>query len=96
MAKNPFGKTRKVDNPYAVYRDDRMGFEYRVLKTNQTPEREKTNPYASWELATKSPHTFGSWEYGAGYIKDTLHGGTYLDEAASDPLWNHVYGGANK
>ena len=33
MVKNLFGKSRKVDNPYATYKLG--GFEWRVLKTYQ-------------------------------------------------------------
>ena len=43
MAKNKFGKTVKVDNPYAIYKNDRTNFEHRVLKTYQTKENESKN-----------------------------------------------------
>ena len=38
---NPFGKTRKVDEPYAVYRGHH-GWEWRVLKTYQRPDKERS------------------------------------------------------
>lgn len=68
--KNPFGKTVKKENAYEVWVDARTDFQYLVLKKNQTPEKEALNPFASWEMATRSPYTFGSWELGAGYVKD--------------------------
>jgi len=35
--KNPCGKTVSVDEPYEIYKDERSGFEWRVLKKYQTP-----------------------------------------------------------
>ena len=35
MAKNKFGKTVKVDSPYAIYKNEATNFEHRVLKTYQ-------------------------------------------------------------
>ena len=32
MAKNKFGKTVKVDSPYAIYKNEATEFEHRVLK----------------------------------------------------------------
>lgn len=66
--KNAMGKTRKVDNPYMVY--VRTGWEWRVLKAYQSPEKELANPYARWYCAVRSPFTHGSWEYGDVYCKD--------------------------
>ena len=67
--KNPFGKTRKVDEPYAVYRGHH-GWEWRVLKTYQRPDKEAANPYARWLVAAKSPYTHGSYDYGDTYVSD--------------------------
>lgn len=67
--KNAMGKTRKVDNPYMIYQAE-GGWEWRVLKAYQTPEKELSNPYARWFCAVKSPFTYGSWEYGDTYCKD--------------------------
>jgi hypothetical protein len=66
--KIPMGKARPVDKPYKIFQSD--GWEWRVLKAYQTPEKEKTNQYARWYCAVKSPFTFGSWEYGDTYIAD--------------------------
>jgi hypothetical protein len=69
--KNLKAKTRPVEKPYEVYTDWRMpDWEWRVLKHYQTPEKEKTNPYARVFCAVKSPMTYGSWEYGDTYIKN--------------------------
>ena len=42
--KNLFGKSRTVDNPYAVYKMPHMNFEWRILKTYKLPENEAKNP----------------------------------------------------
>ena len=71
-AKNPAGKRRTVDKPYEIWEGG--GFEYRVLKKNQSPDKEKNNPYATWYVAAKSPYTGGSWEYGDSYVRDVKSG----------------------
>jgi hypothetical protein len=65
--KNPCGKQRPVENPYAIFHSE-DGWEWRVLKKNQAPDVEAKNPYASWLCAVKSPHTFGGYDYGDVYI----------------------------
>ena len=87
--KNPFGKRRDINNPYAVYVDS-YDFEYRVLKTNQRRDKEHDNPLASWHVATKSPLTFGSYEYGDGYVSDILSNNAGLVDATDE--WKDVYG----
>jgi len=47
--KNPFGKSTTQDKPYAVYQND-FGWEWRVLKTYQRPDKEPSNKYARWRL----------------------------------------------
>jgi len=86
---NPFGKRRDIDNPYAIY-VDRFDFEYRVLKTYQRREKEINNPEARWHVATKSPYTFGSYEYGDGYLKHILSGDAGLVDATDE--WKKIYG----
>ena len=66
--KNECGKTRKVDNPYEVWKYG--DWEWRVLKKWQTPDKEKTNQYARWFCAVKSPMTYGGYEYGDVYVRD--------------------------
>lgn len=68
MAKNECGKTRKIEEPYEIWK---MGdWEWRVLKKYQSPENEKTNQYARWFCGVKSPFTYGSFELGDCYVKD--------------------------
>jgi len=94
MAKNPFGKTRTQDNPYAVYRGGN-GFIWKVLKTYKVKKNEDKDRYAAWFVAATSDMMHGgSYEMGDTYVADIKRYGR-LDEEASDPLWNHVYGGAN-
>jgi len=66
--KNECGKTRKVNEPYEVWRAG--DWEWRVLKKNQSPEKEAANPYASWFCAVKSPYTFGSYDMGDTYVSE--------------------------
>ena len=70
--KNLMGKTRPVDKPYEVWKADSPDgeWEWRILKKWQKPSKEKTNPYARWFCAVKSPNTFGSWEYGDTYARE--------------------------
>lgn len=71
---NACSKSRKVDDPYEIWigYGKTEGWEWRVLKKYQTPEKEAENPYARWFCAVKSPFTYGSWEYGDTYIKDVV------------------------
>lgn len=72
--KNLCAKTRKVDDPYEIYKGigPLAGWEWRVLKKWQSPSNEAKNPYARWFCAVKSPMTYGDWEYGDTYITDIL------------------------
>jgi hypothetical protein len=74
MAKNKFGKTVKVDSPYAIYKNAK--------------EKESKNPYARWYVASRSPYTYGSWEYGDIYIKDVI---SYHELIASTDEWKEDY-----
>jgi len=66
--KNECNKTRPVEDPYEIW--EGSGFTHHVLKKYQNPENEAKNPYARWFLASKSPYTYGSWEYGDAYVTD--------------------------
>ena len=68
MSKNPLGKSRKVENPYATFKAGE--FEIRILKTYKLAKNETNDPYARWFTVAKSPMTFGSWEYGDNYRKE--------------------------
>ena len=67
LTKNPFGKTRHVTNPYAIYRNG--SWEWRVLKTYQRPDKEAENKHARWLCAVKSPATQGVYEFGDVYVR---------------------------
>jgi hypothetical protein len=85
---NPFKKTQPVDEPYAVYTNDQRGWEWRILATRKMPENEGS-PFAIWYVAAKSPHTYGSWEYGDTYKSDILQNGI-LTQSTSE--WSKHYG----
>ena len=86
MAKNPLGKGRKVENPYAIFK---LGdWEIRILKTYRLPKNETTNQYAAWYTAAKTPHTFGFWEYGDQYIRE-IKDNFPLVEASDE--WKEAY-----
>ena len=88
MTKNKFGKTVKVDSPYAIYKNDRTNIEHRVLKTYQSKDKESKNPYARWYVASRSPYTYGSWEYGDIYVKDVI---SFHNLIASTDEWKKEY-----
>lgn len=92
MARTPFGKTRDVEKPYAIYRagEGANAWEWRILKTYQHPDKEKTNQYARWFVAAKSPMTYGSWEYGDTYASEIKQYGHLL---LADEGWLEHYGG---
>ena len=79
--KNECGKTRKLEEPYEVWKCrmelgfDILNIEYRVLKKYQAPKNESENPHARWFTAARSEATFGSWEYGDTYVRDIVSSG---------------------
>lgn len=89
MAKNPFGKSRDKDQPYAIYTSPGMNFEWRVLKTYQTRDGETKNSYARWLIAAKSDATYGSLEMGDTYCAEVLQYGQLV---ACDDAWAEAYG----
>jgi len=64
--KNPCAKTRPLDKPYEVWKNN-FGWEWRVLKKWQVNDDKH---YARWFCAVRSPCTFGSWEYGDTYVNE--------------------------
>ena len=90
MAKNPFGKSRTKESPYATYK----GFGpfgntvMHVLKTYQTPEKEAKNPYARWFIAIQTDMTYGSYDMGDTYVNEATHG-LMLDSCI--PEWKDAY-----
>jgi len=85
---NPFKKTQPVEEPYAVYTNDRRGWEWRILSTRKMPANEGS-PFAIWYVAAKSPYTHGSWEYGDTYKSEILQNGI-LSKSTSE--WSKYYG----
>ena len=86
MAKNLQAKTRKIDNPYEVWKIGN-DWEYRVLKKYQNPENEAKNPYARWFLGTASAFTYGEFELGDGYAHDVKGSATKVfDETVDGPF----------
>lgn len=67
--KNECGKTRKVNDPYEVWRNE-SGWEWRVLKKYKNPEAESKDPYARWFCAVKSPSTHGTYDLGDTYVAE--------------------------
>ena len=72
---NKFAKTRKINEPYAIYKNN-DGWEWRILKTYKQPKSEVKDPYARWFVAATSPHMHdGSFEYGDTYIGEVTRYG---------------------
>jgi len=86
---NPFGKTRPVDKPYAIYESSR-GWTWHVCKTYKTPASEAKDQYARWFVWATSPYTGGSFEGGDTYRRDVVNLGRLV---AADPEWIAAYGG---
>jgi|TARA_R110000787_G_scaffold70865_1_gene157713 hypothetical protein len=76
MAKNLLGKSRKKDNPYAVFKGEGPfgETEMLLLKTYQIPTKERENVYARWFVAVKTPMTYGSHDMGDSYIREATMG----------------------
>lgn len=88
--KNPFGKSRDITTPYAIYK----GYgpfgdtEVRVLKTYSHPEIEQNKPYARWFVAVSSDFTFGSFDLGDSYIREAIYGLVLVE---STKEWEEYY-----
>jgi hypothetical protein len=93
---NPYGKSRPVAAPYAVYRSRALpGWEWHVLKVNQSPERMRANPLASAFCVVTSPFTGPSGDMGDTYVReigevfikgeDVLKGVPRVTEGAEPP-----------
>ena len=70
---NPCAKRVTPENAYEVWQHS-DGFTYYVLKKYQTPEKETTNPYATWHCFTTSPYV-PQGEYGDCYAASVTAGG---------------------
>ena len=86
--KNPFGKTRSEDKPYATYINGE-GWRWKVLKTYKHPDNEKKDPNARWFVSATSPMMHnGSYEMGDTYVADILAHG-YVVECEDE--WKKEY-----
>jgi len=83
---NPFGKSRKLNEPYAIYRAG--DFTWHVLKTYKQPSTEKKDVYSRWFVAAKSEATFGSFELGDTYAGEVQRYGRLV---AAEPAWIEAY-----
>jgi hypothetical protein len=84
MAKNPFGKSRPVTQPYAIYRAN--GMTWHVCKTYALVKNE--GAYARWFVWAKSPMTYCAFEGGDTYANEVRRYGTLV---AADPEWQAAY-----
>lgn len=66
--KNLWAKARTIDKPYAEITHNDWTF--RILKAYQNRVNEKTNEFARYLCAVRSPFTYNSWDIGDTYIKD--------------------------
>jgi hypothetical protein len=91
MAKNPFGKSRPVNAPYAIYKaGDKAGdWTWHVCKTYKAPESEAKDVHARWFVWAKSPNTFGSFEGGDTYAREVMR---YASPVAAEPEWLEARG----
>ena len=78
MAKNIFGKSRVVDNPYAIYRNS-IG-DYQILKTYKMAKNE-TNQYDRWFV-------YCNGDYGDMYKIDIVMNSRLVK---ADPEWLDAY-----
>jgi hypothetical protein len=83
---NPFGKTRPVDQPYAIYRAGDMV--WHVCKTYKTPASEAKDRFARWFVWAQSPMTYGSFEGGDTYALEVKRYGRLV---AAEPAWIEAY-----
>ena len=80
---NPFAKTRKPHDAYAVYRSDQAGFEWRVLKTYKLAKNE--DQWSRWFVWAKSPFC-PQGEMGDVYAADLRRIGAELVQGTSEWL----------
>jgi hypothetical protein len=67
MTKNVCAKTRKVEDPYEVWKSADGSWVWKVLKKWQADD---DAPMARWYCAVSSPATFGGFDIGDVYVKD--------------------------
>jgi hypothetical protein len=84
---NPFAKTRKLHEPYAIFINN-QGWEWRILKTYKQPSSEAKDKFARWYVAAISPMTDMRWEYGDTYATEIKNFGQL---ASADSEWLKAY-----
>jgi len=84
--KNPLGKARGRDKPYAIFKQawpdgelfgrdsEVLVVTHRLLKTYQLPKNERKNKYARWFLCSTSAATSEHGDMGDMYAHDTTSG----------------------
>jgi hypothetical protein len=77
--KNLCGKIRQKTNPYEIWRSS-DGWEWRVLRKYQTPEKEASNPYARWMCFVTSPFC-PRGEFGDTYVNEIKSQATKVNTA---------------
>jgi len=75
--RNERGKQRTVKDPYLIFQTPNGEWEWRVLKAYQADD---SKPFARWYCGTRSPGTFGRWEYGDAYCADVIRNGIDVTE----------------
>lgn len=83
---NPFGKTRPLTSPYAIFVDAERG-EFRVLKTYRIAKNE--DDYARWLVTANTVNTHRTWETGDCYALPYKRGNLFL--VAATPEFNTAY-----
>lgn len=79
--KNNCGKTRKVNEPYEIWKSG--DWEWRVLKKYQAPKHEERNVYARWFTAVKTPFTYDGYDLGDTYVRDVVSNAVKLTDIKS-------------
>jgi hypothetical protein len=85
-------KTANRDAPHAVFRDDRIGWTWRVLKTYAKPQSEALDGYARWMCEVSSPMTWPGSDLGDTYVRDVLRTGRLVECSRE---WAEAYGVTN-
>ena len=83
---NPFAKSRKTNDPHAIYVCG--DFTWHVLKTYKMPKSEAKDPYARWMVAARSGATFGGFDMGDTYATEIKAYGRLV---AATPEWLDAY-----
>lgn len=81
---NPFGKSRKTNDPYAIYKAN--GITWYVLKTYKLAKNE--DQFSRWFVAGTSDATFGGFDLGDTYAYQVKAQGVLV---AATPEWQEEY-----